>query len=280
MTGKLVSLAVVAVFLYVAFVAGLFAFQRSLVFVPDRATPDPVSGGVPEMTVIEVTTSDGLTLRGWFSPLPEDSTRPVLVYFHGNAGNIQNRGPTIRPWIEDGYGVLLAEYRGYGGNPGIPTERGLYEDARAWMAWLAGHGIPTSRLVLYGESLGSGVAVQMALENPGLKAIALQSAYTSLPDVARLSYPYVPVEFLMKDRFENLAKVSDLKVPILLLHGARDPLIPVSQATRLYDAAVEPKRIAVFPEGHHNDLLPDDRKAVLDLFLTSLPSEEAEEEAP
>ncbi|HRC27668.1 MAG TPA: alpha/beta fold hydrolase, partial [Alphaproteobacteria bacterium] len=230
------------------------------------------------MEGVEVKTDDGLALEGWFFPPPEDSAKPVLVYFHGNAGSIQNRGPVVRPWMEDGYGVLLVEYRGYGGNPGSPSEEGLYEDARAWLGWLAGHGIADGRVIVYGESLGSGVAVQMAMEHPGLLAVVLQSAYTSLPDVARLSYPYVPVNLLMKDRFETLDKIGSLNVPVLLLHGARDPLIPVAQANALYEAAVEPKRIVVFPEGRHNDLSAEDRKAGLDLFLTSLPRDEEQEE--
>ncbi len=278
MRRKIAGVLCVAVLVYAVFVAGLYAFQRTLVFVPDRARPDPVAGGVPDMVVVGVKTDDGLDLEGWFFPPPEDSTRPVLVYFHGNAGSIENRGPVVRPWIEDGYGVLLAEYRGYGGNPGSPSEAGLYEDARAWLGWLAAHGIADGRVIVYGESLGSGVAVQMGIEHPGLLAIVLQSAYTSLPDVARLSYPYVPVDLLMKDRFETRKKIGNLNVPVLLLHGGRDALLPVSQANALYEAAVEPKRIVVFPEGRHNDLSAEDRKAAVDLFLESLPSDAQEEE--
>lgn len=255
---------------YLSLIAALYLAQRSMVFVPDRARPDRVAGGVPEMAVVEARTSDGLALRGWFMPPPEDSAKPVLVYFHGNAGNIESRGATIRPWIEDGYGVLLAEYRGYGGNPGLPSEEGLYADAQGWIDWLAGHGILEGRLILYGESLGTGVAIEMALRHPGVRALVLQSGYTSLPDVARRTYFYVPVGLLMKDRFENLEKISSVRVPVLILHGARDDMIPVDQARQVYAAALEPKKIVIFPEGGHNDIPPGMRKAAVDGFVSAL----------
>lgn len=255
---------------YLSLIAALYLAQRSMVFVPDRARPNRIAGNVPEMTVVEVKTPDGLTLQGWFSPPPEDSVKPVLVYFHGNAGNIESRGPTVRPWIDDGYGVLLTEYRGYGGNPGTPSEEGLYADGQGWLDWLTEHGIPESRLILYGESLGTGVATEMALRHPGVRALVLQSGYTALPDVARKTYFYVPVDLLMRDRFENLKKIPSVRAPVLVLHGARDSTIPADQARQIYAAAAEPKKLVIFPEGEHNDIPPVDRKAAVDGFLETL----------
>lgn len=262
----------VLVALYLALVGALYMAQRSMVFVPDRNRPDPVAGGVPDMTVVEVKTQDGLTLRGWFSPPPEDSTKPVLVYFHGNAGNIESRGPVARQWIDDGYGVLLSEYRGYGGNPGHPSEEGFYEDARAWLRWLSERGLSDDRWILYGESLGSGVATQMALEYPGVKVLVLQSGYTSLPDVARKTYFFVPVDLLMKDHFENLRKIPQVKAPILILHGARDSTIPVDHAQRLYAAAPDPRKMEIFQDRDHSDIPAASCKAAVEGFLSSLPA--------
>ncbi|MGF1640179.1 MAG: alpha/beta hydrolase, partial [Rhodospirillales bacterium] len=147
---------------YVVVVGAMFAFQRSMLYLPSTTTPLPATSGVPEMRPVGLVTADGLDLVAWYRPAAEG--HPTIVYFHGNGGHIGHRGSKVRPYLDAGYGLLLVSYRGYGGNPGRPSEEGLYRDGRAALAFLGTHGVPPARTVLYGESLGTGVAVHIAAE--------------------------------------------------------------------------------------------------------------------
>jgi fermentation-respiration switch protein FrsA (DUF1100 family) len=242
----LVELAVI----YIAILGGLYMNQRNLVYVPDRTVATPAQNGVGDMSVIHATTSDGLRLEGWYKP-PADKFHPVIIHFHGNAGSLRYRGHEARPFLDQGYGFLLAEYRGYGGNPGKPTEQGLYKDARAFTDWVIAHGVPQDKIVFYGQSLGTGVATEMAVEYPHAAALILSSPYTSLPDVAARTYFFVPVHLLMLDRFDSLVRIAKVKMPVLILHGRKDTVIPFDIGKALYDAANPPKEFAVYPGGTH-----------------------------
>jgi fermentation-respiration switch protein FrsA (DUF1100 family) len=236
-----------------ALVAGLmFVFQRKLIYLPDRAPTTPAASGVPEMAPVEYRTVDALSLTGWYAPPPEPSA-PLLVYFHGNAGSIADRAEKVRPFLDAGFGVLLAGYRGYGGNPGRPSEAGLLNDARAALDHLAEAGVAPQRTVLYGESLGSGVAVALAAERP-LGALVLEAPFTSIVDVAAGAYPWLPVRLAMIDRFNSLARIKSVAVPTLVLHGERDRTVPVRLGRRLLDHAEAPKKGVFFPEAGHTDL--------------------------
>lgn len=240
------NILITAVLCYLAFVAYLYFAQRRMMYFPDVTRPD--AAGIPGVEVITVHTDDNLDLQGWH--FPAKPGRPLIVYFHGNASNIVNRLPKIAGYVNSGYGVLLAEYRGYGGNPGAPTEEGLYEDARAYMQWAQER---SKAIVLYGESLGSGVAAQMAVEY-AIQGLVLESAFTSFADVGRKAYFYLPIDLLLHDKYKSIDKIGKVKAPVLIIHGESDNIIPITYARRLYEAANEPKTFIPLPGAGHNDI--------------------------
>lgn len=244
----------VAVVVYVVLVAALYVFQRNILYFPDTSVPSPVDSGVPEMEPVTLETEDGLNLLAWYRAV---EGQPVVVYFHGNAGNIGARGFKVRPYLDAGFGVLLVSYRGYGGNRGRPTEEGLYADARAALQFLKAQGVAPERTVIYGESLGTGVAVQIASElgpeNP-VAALVLEAPFTSMDDVAAHHYPYVPARWLIKDHFDSAAKIAGVNTPVLIIHGDRDRTIPIKFGRRLFEAAAEPKESRWLKGGNHEDL--------------------------
>ena len=227
-------------------------FQRSLLYFPDQNLPAPQAVGAPGFSVVTLNTADGLALTSWYAA-PASSAQPVIVLFHGNAGNIAHRLFKAVPLTGAGAGILLVEYRGYGGNPGSPTEEGLYHDGRAAIAFLRGTGILADRIVLYGESLGTGVAVQLATENK-VAALILEAPYTSIPDVAGTHYPILPTGWLTRDKFRNKDKIQMLDEPLLIVHGVKDDIIPVRMGRQLYALAPEPKQSMWVAGVGHNDL--------------------------
>jgi uncharacterized protein len=240
-----------AVVAYAALVGGLYLFQRQLLYFPDRAHPELF--GLEQLGVREamLPTEDGLSLLSWY--LPARSGRPVIAYFHGNGGHLGYRAERLLRFAREGYGVLMAEYRGYGGNPGIPSETGFYIDGRAALAFLDHEGVAPNRLVLYGESLGSGVAVALAAEHQ-VAAVVLEAPFTSVAEVAQCHFPYVPASRMVVDRFDSLSRIGKVKAPILVLHGERDRVVPVRYGRALLDAAPEPKEGWFAPEAGHEDL--------------------------
>jgi uncharacterized protein len=182
---------------YILLCGVMFAVQRSLMYHPNRkALGAPASYGLETVQAVRARTADNLDLLAWFAP-PEKKDGKVIVFFHGNAGNIADRLMKIRHFVEKGYGIYMCEYRGFAGNPGNPTEEGLYADARAGLHWLNEKGYAPSQLVYYGESIGSGVAVQMAGETPPY-ALILEAAFSSIVDVASRMYFWIPVRLLMR----------------------------------------------------------------------------------
>lgn len=247
-----------------AVIAGLmFVLQRKLIYRPDRTQSSPVAAGAPEMVPIEYETADGLRLTSWLAT-PLASHAPVLVYLQGNAGNIADRAGKVRPFLEAGFGVLLVGYRGYGGNPGRPSETGLLIDGGAALDHLADAGMAPHRTILYGESLGSGVAVVLAAERR-LGALVLEAPFTSIVDVAASAYPWLPVRLALIDRFNSLAHIKSVRAPKLILHGERDRTVPVRLGRRLLDHAEEPKQGRFYAAAGHTDL--HDHGAVEDIFL-------------
>lgn len=236
---------------YAALLVALYFGQRSLLYLPDTSRPQ--LGSLTELGFREVTleTGDGLALLSWYRP--PDGTAPVVSYFHGNGGHLGYRTDRMIRFAQQGLGVLLLEYRGYGGNPGRPTEAGLYADAEAALDFVARQGIPVNRLVLYGESLGSGVAVHMAAGRQ-IAALILEAPFTLLADAASYHYPYVPVSLLLRDRFDSLAAIGHVRAPVLVLHGERDRVVPVRLGHALFAAAPEPKEGWFSPEAGHEDI--------------------------
>lgn len=234
---------------YAVMVAVLFVLQRALLFMPPDVDGALQPDGLPEMQLGEVTTADGLTLKNWFAP-PRDQSKPVGVLFYGNAAYMASRANEARALLDLGYGVLLVSYRMYDGNPGSPSEQGLYNDARANLDWLKSKGY--NSFFLMGQSLGSGVAVQMATEY-SITALILETPYTSMVDAAAYHYPFVPVRWLLKDRFDSLSKMSQIKAPVFVIQGEEDEVVPVEQGRRIFAAANEPKEAIWLPGAHHND---------------------------
>jgi fermentation-respiration switch protein FrsA (DUF1100 family) len=236
---------------YAVLVGGLYVFQRQLLYHPDRTRPELL--GLEKLGVGEtmLSTEDGLSLLSWY--LPARPGRPVIAYFHGNGGHIGYRVERVLRFAGEGYGVLMAEYRGYGGNPGAPSEAGFYADGRAALAFLEREGVAPNRLVLYGESLGSGVAVQLAAQHE-VAALILEAPLTSVSEVAQCHFPYVPAARMVTDRFDSLSRIGKVRAPILVLHGERDRVVPVRYGRALFDAAPEPKEGWFAPEAGHEDL--------------------------
>jgi fermentation-respiration switch protein FrsA (DUF1100 family) len=238
---------------YIAVAALLYAGQRHLQYFPGRSYPGkPANYGLPEMQELQVKTEDGLELLAWFAP-PKKKDGKVIVLYHGNAGDISLRADKARTFIDAGYGVYLCEYRGFGGNKGDINEGGLYKDARSALQWLDAHGYPPAQWVIYGESIGSGSAVQMAAEFQA-KGLILEGAFSSAIDVAAENYFWLPVRYMLKDRFDNISKIKSVHASLLMVHGERDPIIPFHLAQRLYATANEPKRFVPIRDGDHNDL--------------------------
>jgi len=240
----------VALLLYVVLVVAVYLGQRSMIYYPDSTLGSPAGYGVPEMQEVGETTPNRLV--SWYGKA-RDKAQPVIVLFHGNAGHIGYRGFKARTFLDAGYGVLLVGYRGYGGNAGSPSELGFYEDARIALQTLETMGITKEKIVLYGESIGTGVAVQMALEGFG-QALVLEAPYSSLADVASHHYPIFPVNWLLKDRFESQEKINKIPIPKLIVHGAKDNVIPQKYGRRLFDKASNPKQWKNLERAGHNDL--------------------------
>ncbi len=259
----------VALAAYALLIGLLFAFQRQILYLPDRTRPALADARVPRLTEVEIATADGLKLLSWYRPPLGDAA--VIAYFHGNGGHIGYRARRLREEFDPAWGVLILGYRGYGGNPGRPSEAGLIEDGRAALRFLDGQGIARSRLVLYGESLGTGVAVALASESAAA-ALILESPYTSIVDAARVHYPFVPVDWLLLDRFDSLARAARVSVPVLVLMGEQDRVIPPALGRRLASALPGPTEIRAFAAAGHEDIYAHGGGSAVRQFLTaSLP---------
>jgi uncharacterized protein len=225
----------------------LYGMQRSLVFQP-WGEGDVGNAEAAGMVAVKTTATDGVAVTHWYAA-PSDGAA-VIVLFHGNGGTVADLEPWAAAFRTRGYGVMLADYRGYSGNPGAPSEAGVYADARAVLAWLAAQGIDGRRIVLLGWSLGSGVAVQMAIEHhPAV--LVLLAPYTALVDVAAEQYPLFPVRSLMIDRFDSMSKIAQVDAPLMVVHGEADAVIPTGMGRTLFAAAHEPKRALFLPGVGH-----------------------------
>ena len=246
--------ALVTVGLLAAVLLGLiWSQQRRLIYFPWPDRLPAASSVLPGSQEVVVATEDGIHLGGWFLPAQGGRPGPAVLVCNGNGGNRALRAPLAAALSRAGLSVLLFDYRGYGGNPGRPSEDGLAADARAAQAWLAAQPeVDPGRIVYFGESLGAAVALRLAVERPPA-ALILRSPFTSLGDVGRLHYPWLPVNWLLTDRYGSAARVAQLTVPLLVIAGERDQIVPAALSRRLYDAASAPKRFVVVPGADHND---------------------------
>ena len=253
MAAKLISLIGALAVSYLAVTALAFVFQRKLIYFPSPERPVLSAAAAETYSEVTLTTADGFDLLAWYAP-PGHGEAAVLVYFHGNAELIGDRAGKMVPYLGAGYGALLVEYRGYGGNPGRPSEAGLTRDGHAALDWLAAHGVAAARVIVYGSSLGSGVAVELAATRR-LAALVLEAPFTSLVDVGKRAYPWLPVRQLAHDRYDSLAKMPRLEVPIFIVHGEDDTIVPVAMGRRLLAAAPAASQGLFLPGFGHNDLL-------------------------
>lgn len=257
---QLILVAAATLALALAGIAALWHRQRALIYFPDPTVP-PVAATLPGAEAVAFETADGLRLGGWFVPAQGEARGTTILVFNGNGGNRAHRAPLAAALSRAGFAVLLFDYRGYGENPGSPTEPGLLADARAARAYLASRpDVDPSRIVYLGESLGAAVAVALAVEAPP-RALVLRSPFTSLADVGRLHHPWLPVGPLLRDRYPSLERIGRAAAPLLVVAGERDRLIPAAQSRHLYEAAGGPKRFVLIAGAAHNDhaLLAGDR---------------------
>jgi len=230
-----------------------WAFQRRLVYFPFGDVPPPADVGLPGAEPVRFGTADGLELEGWFVRSERQPASFTVIVFSGNGGNRAFRAPLASALARRGMSVLLFDYRGYGGNPGTPSEVGLAADARAARAYVDSlDDVDAAPVVYFGESLGTGVAITLAAERPPYVLI-LRSPFTSLVDIGQFHYPILPVRWLLRDRFLSSGRIREVRCPVLVIAGERDTIVPFEHSRRLYDGAREPKQWVAIPNADHND---------------------------
>lgn len=248
---------------YVGIVGLMYLAQRSLMYFPEAVRTAPGTAGLPEAQEMMLKSADGADVIVWTVAPKED--KPVFLYFHGNGGALRHRVSRFKALTADGSGLVALSYRGYGGSGGSPSETGLFADADAAYGFARAR-YPEAKLVVWGESLGTGVAVALAAKSK-VDALILEAPYTSTADIAFAAYPFIPVSLLMKDQFHSDARIGKVTAPILILHGMRDNVIPFAYGRRLYDLAPEPKQFVPFPLGEHENLDLHGAQAAVREFL-------------
>lgn len=239
--------------------AGIFALiiivgrllHRYFVYLPDRTRVHPRDAGLAGVEEVAFKAADGTKLIAWYQPAR--GTQPTLLYFTGNSGNAASRANKIRAISADGYGVFMLNYRRYGGSGGRPSEKRIAADAVSAYDYLRGLGVAPHSIVAYGESLGTAVATRLALQRH-VEGLVLEAPFTSIVEVGRLMWPLLPLKLIMTDQYRTIERIGGVSAPILIVHGARDRVIPLDHARHLYHAANEPKKLVVVPQADHNDL--------------------------
>jgi fermentation-respiration switch protein FrsA (DUF1100 family) len=249
MTRVLFFGAVIVTVLLVAFWLG----QRKMMYIPSGEVVPPAQVGLPAAEQVSFVTGDGLQLGGWFVPAMAAGDGTTVIVFNGNAGNRSYRADLAAGLARAGLAVFLFDYRGYGGNPGSPSEQGLALDARAARQYVDTRpDVDRERVVYFGESLGSGVAVQLATERRP-RALVLRSPFTSMVDAARHHFPYLPIAWLIRDRYESDKLIARIGCPLLVVAAAHDTIVPSEQSRRLFETAVQPKTLVIVEQADHND---------------------------
>ena len=246
----LLKLFVAAAVMFGGLVAVMYFAQRTLMYFPERQRTSPAEAGLPDVQEIMLDTADGEKVIVWYAAPKQDL--PLVLYFHGNAGALRHRSERFRALIEAGLGLVALSYRGYGGSSGTPTEGGLITDAQAAYGFAATHVAP-ERIAAFGESLGTGVAVALATTRQ-VGRLVLESPFASAVEIGARVYWYLPVRPLMKDPFRSDQRIGNVHAPLLVLHGARDQIVPIASGERLYALANEPKQFKRFADAGHNDL--------------------------
>ena len=248
---------------YILLIIIMFFFQRNLLYHPsvDNYLKDNSGAEPTEIEKIKITTGDKIDLNGWFYNKDIKNFK-TLVFFHGNAGSLKNRTYKLNYFKDLDINFLIIAWRGFSGNMGKPNEMGLYEDARSAVRWLNMKGIQDKNIILYGESLGTAMAVEIA-QNKKYAGIILESPFTSMVNMGKKYYPFFPVSFLLKDKFESYKKINKISVPILIIHGKVDKIVPYAMGKKMYELANEPKFFYSQEYGDH--MIEYDEKLLLAL---------------
>lgn len=244
----------IGLFLFAAYisVAGLaYIFQRKLQYIPSTERVLPESVDLTDVQEIILRTLDGFELINWYSPARDG--RPTILFFQGNAGALWHRYERFAFYRNAGLGVFFFGYRGYGGSGGRPSEQKLVDDAELAMEWLIEQGVSPDKIVIVGESLGSGVAVQLAARHASGMVI-LEAPFASAAEIGAKAYPWLPVHWFMIDKFESINFINKINSPLVIFHGRLDNLVPISSGLRLFQAAMEPKKFVELENASHNDL--------------------------
>ncbi|KZM51591.1 alpha/beta hydrolase [Labrenzia sp. OB1] len=246
----LAGLAGIFAIAYVMAAGYMYLNQRSFVFVPTGELSEPAEKGLESVAVETVAMADGTKVTVW-SAEPAREGAPTVLYFHGNSGNVSTRWERFRQILDSGFGLYAPSYRGYAGSAGSPSEAALVSDGLAHFDRLSASGTP---IVLHGESLGTGVATAVAEQRPKAGLLVLEAPYTALVDLAYESYPWLPVNLLMKDPMPTRERIANVAVPVLVVHGTDDGLISVEHGKRVFERATDPKRIFIVEGAGHGNL--------------------------
>ena len=256
---------IILVYLFV--LVFLFFYQRNLLYHPNE---NNYSGNQLNFEIerVSIKTSDNIELLGWFHKKDLEKFK-TIIFFHGNAGTLENRIYKLNHLKDLEVNFLIIAWRGFSGNKGKPTEKGLYEDGESAVQWIKSYGVKSENIILYGESLGTGIATEIA-QNKNFAGVILETPFTSMGDAAKKFYPYIPVKLLFRDKYENIKKIKNIKSPILVMHGEIDQIVPFSMGQKIYQEANNPKYSYFTKNDDH--MMEYDQNLInkLNLFLKSL----------
>ena len=253
--------------LYASVCTYMYIFQRNFLYHPYKNNYLRGEKLNVDFKEISVPSTEGINLKAWFYKNPQN--KYTVLFFHGNAGELGNRIYKLNELKNLNLNYLIISWRGFSGNKGSPTEQGLYSDARSALEWLEKNNISKNKIILYGESLGTGVAVEVA-QNQKFAGIILESPYTSIVDTAKIYYPYLPVDLILKDKYLSLKKIKNINSPILIMHGGADRIIPIAMGKKLFDE-VQTKKYGYFPQfDRHMMTYNSELKLELQKFVKTL----------
>ena len=255
---------------YILLLIIMFFFQSNLIYHPsgNNYLKDQVTNEPTEIEKVKITTVDNIDLVAWFYNKDIEKFKTIL-FFHGNAGSLENRTYKLNHFKDLNVNFLIIAWRGFSGNAGKPNEVGLYNDAASAIKWLKSKGVTEKNIILYGESLGTGVAVEVA-QNKNYAGVILESPFTSMVNIGKKHYPFFPVSLLLKDKFESYKKMNNIFVPVLIMHGKVDKIVPYDMGKKMYELANEPKFFYSQDYGDHMIEYDEKLLSALKKFILSL----------
>ena len=252
------------IIIYVSVLVILFIFQRNLMYHPNE---NNYFGYNLEVNIekVNIKTPDNLSLLGWFHKKDLNKFK-TIVYFHGNAGTLDNRIHKLNQFKDMDVNFLIIAWRGFSGNKGKPSENGLYIDGLSAVNWIIDQGVKEEDIILYGESLGTGIATEIA-QNKNFAGVILETPFTSMIDAAKEFYPYIPINLLLKDKYENFKKIKNIDSPILIMHGEQDTIVPFKMGEKMYQLANDPKYSYFTKHDDHMMVYDDQMIEILTRFI-------------